>query len=94
MKFLRFLLVASLFALAACNDAGDPSNVGKPTACAILDYQNGVYYFNCTEAHFGNALSQFIGSHKDLELVTVSSDDTQSRGQNCGYFVIFRELHR
>ncbi|OGL61692.1 hypothetical protein A3C09_01095 [Candidatus Uhrbacteria bacterium RIFCSPHIGHO2_02_FULL_47_44] len=94
MKFFRWFLVAIPLVLMACNEASDPENVGKATGCAILDYQNGVQYFSCTEAHFANALSQFLAQHSDLELAAMAPDDTAGRGRSTGYFVVFRTIHR
>lgn len=94
MKSLRFLVVASLLTFAACNRANDPDNVGKPVVTEAVDYGNGVYYFPYEEAKFGNALSQFIKRHDELELVAITGDGNGSYGRDTGYFAVFRVVHR
>jgi hypothetical protein len=61
----------------------------------IIYYGNGVYYFNYTGGEFADGLSQFIGEHKNLELISFSGNGTgkaaYEQGRDCGYFVVFRE---
>lgn len=51
----------------------------------IINYGNGVYYFEQTEDDFGKALSKFIAEHPELRLVVISGEIYDQEG----YFVIF-----
>lgn len=57
----------------------------------VVDYKNGVYYFDYTEANFANALSKFISEHPELELISFTGDGNASYGRDDGYFVVFRK---
>ncbi|MFC1622568.1 hypothetical protein ACFL1Y_01050 [Patescibacteria group bacterium] len=71
--------------------AGKSKNVGKlVNTSMIVDYGNGVYYFNLISADFANAISQFIGEHPELELIALTGDVTGGSGYAVGYFVVFR----
>jgi hypothetical protein len=72
------------------NPAADPKNVGKISTSAVVDYGNGVYYFNYTGTGFGNALSTFLSEHRELELLSMTGDGTGAYGSDDGYFVVFR----
>lgn len=90
----RMVMIAALILSVACNQASDPENVGKPVAAGVIDYGNGVYYFPCTEAKFGNALSQFIKQHDELELVAMTGDGNGTHGTDTGYFAVFQTYRR
>ncbi|OGL97115.1 hypothetical protein A2318_00720 [Candidatus Uhrbacteria bacterium RIFOXYB2_FULL_45_11] len=95
MKYFRVCAIVAALLLSACGRANVQDNVGKAAACSVLDYQNGVYYFDCTEANFGNALSQFIASHPNLSLVTLTGNGTGGHyGTVDGYFAVFQILRR
>lgn len=83
-----FAALTCLFVLAACNDAGDSSNVIEGRACAITDFGSGVYYMNCTRANFGNGLSTFLEENPELSVIAVTGDGTGYNGINDGYFVV------
>jgi hypothetical protein len=53
-------------------------------------FGNGVYYFPFSGDVFGDKLSEFIGQHPDLELVTVAGDSSGITEITSGYFVVFR----
>ncbi len=95
MRRVIMLVVLLGFVLVGCppgDDAGDPSNLAMvSTDSGIVDYGNGLYYFNCDESTFGNKLSMFLRERSELELVSISSDNTDSQGTTTGYFVYFRE---
>lgn len=94
MWISRMVMIVLLILSVACNRASDPENVGKPVATGAIDYGNGVYYFPDTGAKFGNALSQFIKQHDDLELVAIAGDGNGSHGTDTGYFVVFQAFRR
>ncbi|TSC83276.1 MAG: Uncharacterized protein G01um101419_106 [Parcubacteria group bacterium Gr01-1014_19] len=56
----------------------------------VVDYRNGVYYFDSTEANFANALSKFISEHPELEFISAVADGTGDEGKDIGYFVVFK----
>jgi hypothetical protein len=92
MRFFRLLFVlSSLLIIAACNDASDPKNVvqTKPASDVVVDYGNGVYYFDYTRASFGNALSKFLSEH-NCRVEAVAGDGTALYGVDEGYFVVCR----
>ncbi len=85
-----FAMALLVISVAACDNASNQKNVGKSEgskACQPLDYKNGVYYFSCRDAVFGNALSTFKATRDDLRIVAIAPDaaGTQSIW---GYFVI------
>jgi len=82
--FLSLLVAVSL--LVACNSAADQSNVGGST-CATVDYGNGVFYFSCSEASFGNALSKFKEGNPSLRVTAIAGDGTAVQGKDRGYFI-------
>lgn len=83
--------IIAIFVLEKRNDsARKPGNVVAVSAADVVDYGNGVYYFAKIEADFGNALSAFIKSHAELEVVTITSNGTGVHGSNLGYFVIMK----
>ncbi|MBI2039222.1 MAG: hypothetical protein HYT22_03020 [Candidatus Niyogibacteria bacterium] len=88
----NFVIVSFMLGaiLAACNQANDPANVGKPNDCALIDYGKGVYYFPCIEADFGNALRQFRERNPGIEIEAMAGDGTGLDGINRGYFVTVR----
>ncbi len=87
MKNIALLLLACC-ALAACDNASNTDMVGANTGCTVVDYRNGVYYFDCVEDVFGNALSRFIHEHPELRVVTMSGNGTDIHGYDTGYFVV------
>jgi hypothetical protein len=86
-KLLVAAAACSLLLLAGCGDASDPDNVGA-SSCAPVDYYNGVYYFPCHQADFGNALSSFIRSNPGMTVQAVTGDGTGGYGRDDGYFVV------
>lgn len=56
-----------------------------------IEYGNGVYYFKCLGTDFTESLSAFIGSHPDLEIVTMVGDGAGNNGYNLGFTVVFKE---
>ena len=88
-RFIRLSVVLCVFSVLACNSAGDPDNVGTSDVCLPVDYKQNVFYFPCVEEEFGNSLSQFIGNHEELSLITMTADGTAVEGFTAGYFVVF-----
>lgn len=88
-------IIAVILLMAACHtDAKDPKNVAtyqKPNQITpnIIDYHNGVYYFDYIGADFSNALSTFIATFPELQLVAIANDGTGPYGCTKGYFVVF-----
>ncbi len=68
----------------------DTAHATKAEPCAPVDYHEGVLYFPCLERDFGLALSSFIGSHPDVEVVSMVGDGTNAAGVDRGYFVVVR----
>ena len=103
MKYLKLfvvVLIISLFGILTTGcvpSADDPKNVTTKNVeveyvrNGIVDYGNDVYYFNYTEAAFGNAVSKFREDNPELELITSASDDTDGYGHTAGYFVFFKK---
>lgn len=70
------------------NSVANPDKVSQTTESnKIVDYDNGVYYFPYARAEYAKALSNFIGDHPDLRLVSQTGDPIS--GQDQGYFVVF-----
>lgn len=93
-----FAVVCMAICLAGCeNDANDPRNVetnsnsAEARAAGVVCYGNGVYYFPCYGANFGNTLSKFIKDNPELQFVDATGDGTAVHGFDKGYFVVFRE---
>jgi len=61
---------------------------------SIIDYDNGVFYFDKTRSSFGNTLSSFIKTHPNLELISMAGDGTGAYGTERGYFVIFKKINK
>jgi hypothetical protein len=83
---MRYLLLVMALAISGCDPAANPKNVGKDGILPV-DYKNGVYYFPCNNSTFGNSLSQFIESHKDLEVTAIAFKDYSGQG----YFVVTKQ---
>ncbi len=62
---------------------------GEPASDDVVDYGNGVYYFNFNKASFGNALSKFL-SENPCRVEAVAGDGTGGYGRDMGYFVVCR----
>ncbi|AKM81994.1 TPA: hypothetical protein DD449_02935 [Candidatus Berkelbacteria bacterium] len=96
MKRLHILLAIALLIsvvwVVGCG-GGDPRTGSKSSnnSGSVIDYENGVYYFDSIEANFANSLSGFIKDHPDLELVSMAGDDMGIHGASKGYFVVFRK---
>ena len=77
--------------------AGCPPEVNGPgqvfpasaTQVKVVDYQNGVYYFNTETQSFSNELSQFLSAHQDLE-VSAMAPNPATLGGAYGFYVTFR----
>lgn len=99
-KIYFFAVVMTLFIVQSCSLAGNKENV-KPidnieaVQASVIDYGNGVFYFDKTESAFGNTLSSFIKTHPDLELVSIAGDATSGAyGSEKGYFVVFKKINK
>lgn len=87
-------LISSLFltaALCGCGGTADkPENVKSTVTCSPIDYGNGVIYFPCNGAEFGNTLSTWRLSHPGAEIVGLVSDNTGIYGETRGYFMVVK----
>lgn len=99
-KIYFFTLIMVLFIVQSCGFAGNKENV-KPidnieaVQASVIDYGNGVFYFDKTKSAFGNTLSCFIKAHPDLELVSIAGDGTSGAyGAENGYFVVFKKINK
>lgn len=93
MKFQYYIasgmiLIAVFACIIGCLGAGDPGSV-NPTSniCHPNDYTNGVYYFACNDADFGNALSAWKKEHPDQVVTAIGVSDRGGYGYTIGYFV-------
>lgn len=89
------LVIFASALLAACGDpAADPSNVKKISGGSercyrdITDYENGILYFPCTSNAFANTLSRYRKEHPNLQIVSVTSNNTGGHGVTKGYFIV------
>ncbi|MDO8669543.1 MAG: hypothetical protein Q7K65_04585 [Candidatus Buchananbacteria bacterium] len=97
-KYLALVIIVVIIVCSGCNDAANPGNVAYNDMAihppiginAVVNYQNGVYYFPFTESEYGNALSLFNAIHPELEVTAMSPNDTGGYGRTVGYFVTFR----
>ncbi|MEK7640814.1 MAG: hypothetical protein AAB389_02360 [Patescibacteria group bacterium] len=92
--FKIFLLVITAVAFAClvgCDRAADPTSVATVSPTKVVDYKNGVYYFDYRGPDYANALSKFIAEHPDLEFVDSTGNGTGGHGSDRGYFVVFRK---
>jgi hypothetical protein len=89
---LAVCLVGCLNLVGCVNQANNPKNVA-PVAIeqGIINYGNGVYYFDYVGAEFGNALATFIRQHPDYQVITVTMDGSYGYGKTAGYFVVVKE---
>ncbi len=92
-KFFLILTIVSmtLFLTGCDNPAANPSNVTYKEPTDVVCYGNGVYYFPYRGVNYGNALSRFIKTHPELELIDATGDGNGSHGRDIGYFVVFRD---
>ena len=86
--FLLFVVIISACNRSRYNDPANEKNIGM-TTFSVVAYGNGVYFFPAEGAKFGNALSDFIGKNKSLELVSMASSERHPKTE--GYFVVFKE---
>lgn len=90
MKLIIFFLIIFIFIMCGCSNQTKVNDIQTQTVSCWTDYGNGVYYFPCRTARdedFGGILSNFIGQHSELELVSMSS---LVRYKTKGYFIVFR----
>lgn len=94
MKRSVVLIISGVFLLlTACDSAANKNHAQSttPGITRIVDYSNGVYYFDYTKASFANALSGFIKEHPELELSALTGDGTCGYGADAGYFAVFKQ---
>ena len=85
---LAVCVFAIMFSTRCSTDPSNPKNVAKTQVITtVVNYRNGVYFFPYTGAGFGNALSTFIETHKNLEFVSFSEEQF---GGTVGWFVVFK----
>ncbi|MCP6720078.1 MAG: hypothetical protein KJI72_01995 [Patescibacteria group bacterium] len=87
------LATFAVIALVGCDPAAQPPDENTPTDTSlesVMDYGNGVYYFPQDGSRFGNALSEFIADHPDLELVAFADNGKGAFGLSIGHFIVFR----
>ena len=89
---IAIILITVVFFIAGCSIAQNPENVGKTNEIIMpIDYGNGVYYFSCRAAKFGNSLSFFIKQNPSLKFAGMAGDGTGIYGLDIGYWVIFEK---
>lgn len=59
----------------------------QPDDCKVFGYGHDVFYFDCINATFVNALIQFKIDNAELRIVTIVSETT-GRGTQTGYIVV------
>ena len=60
------------------------ASTSAASTCTVIDYGNGILYFNCQPYTFGAYLSEYRKNHSDTRIVSISND-----GNNYfNYFVI------
>jgi len=55
----------------------------------IINYRNGVYYFDYNLEDFAKSLSQFIEEHPELRFVSFTGIGANNHDYDKGYFVVF-----
>jgi hypothetical protein len=91
MKNVLFFCILGLMMSCgkdAVNNA--PLSSNSQSAEVVIEYGNGVYYFDCTSSKFGKTLSNFISSHPELEVSALSGEGVSGYGEDRGYWVITR----
>lgn len=85
---MKTLILALTVALGSCTGAASDGDgvVTLPTS-----YENGVYYFDCTQANFGRSLAAFIAAHPELEVTAMTGNGTGTYGYDEGYFVVVKK---
>lgn len=87
-----FFVVLSVLLLAGCPpEVNTPGQVFPTSATRVkmVDYQNGVYYFNTETQSLSNELSEFLSAHQDLE-VSAMAPNPATLGGAYGFYVTFR----
>jgi hypothetical protein len=95
---LLVIIFGILFTLGAgCVDSKkDPSDYNNinyrsvnivKDICYPIDYDNGVYYFPCNKADFGNSLSSWKAVHKNEIVTSIATNDADGYETTIGYFV-------
>jgi hypothetical protein len=73
--------------------ADDPNSVLKSQIItpSVIDYGNGVLFFNYAEGDFGNALSAYLKEHPEKEVTAIVGGKIGAHGYIMGYFVTVRD---
>ena len=82
---LIFLIIGTILA-SSCRQKEPQKEYQKEK---ITDYGHGVYFFKLNNEDFPIVLSDFIGEHQDLRLVSLTE-----AGVNFGYYVVFERKNR
>jgi len=94
-KFMACLMCLFIICMSAgciLDTNGIPQSMELATPTDIvqpIDYGNGVLYFPCTNAVFGNSLSAYLDSHI-ARVQAVSNDGTWGSGATGGYWVVVK----
>ncbi len=84
------LVFLAVLGCAGTAGAGDPSTARSNHSSRLVEYGNGLYYFNETSADFGKALSGFLKNHQCAQNFSMAPDGTGFDGFTVGYFVVCR----
>jgi hypothetical protein len=91
MKKIIFLLFVVILT-ASCNETSNNQSNDLNVAELInpVYYDNGVYYFDCSDKKFAESLSRFIEKSvvDSLEIKSVVGNGSGLYGKDNGYFVI------
>ena len=98
------ILIGTLFIIMVCvgcssqqsSSIGNNSDKVLSQSSDIIDFGNGIYYFNIlhTKADFGEQLSTFVDKN-DVRIVSIAPylyDYPQRNSQVVGYYVVTEKL--
>lgn len=89
--YITLMVIIGVFIIVGgcVDDPKDPESVKSlTTICHPNDFSNGVYYFPCYHADFGNALSAWKRDHPDQIIIAIGVNDRGTYGTTIGYFVL------
>lgn len=88
LMFFLLLIGVFLFVGCAATGAANVANVTGKQHGNVIDYGNGVYYFDCISSDFANTLSAFRKDHPTWAITAIAGNDTGGYGYTLGYFIV------
>ena len=85
------VMLGVLAAVSGCGSGPNSETTTEVSNVWVMDYSNGVYYFDSEGKTFVSALATFIGQHPELEFVAMTGDGNGIYGCDRGYFVVFKK---